>query len=291
MSAHRWPWQKCHHEPDTSLTCPYSQTRMALVYLDKRRRTGLRVTGAVFEFSTPFDEFEHRSRSKPAVGRGILPLWVQSALRAFSVVALWIATFAAGFLIVRHVLPLITGSQLAISFKSGIPLIAIGVSYFVLIITLPRTPGQRLVGILMGSAFVLWGVEQFLSDRTLISFIDDMVVFLFVVDLSIVIRQNLRTCAGERQVRKACFPVVKTVEGFNFAAQPSIDENLFRTLLQGKYRCCCCPLIPHARRVGDRTSQRVEEPGGRPQSGLRRRVRSARLRGRRRRPCRGIRKA
>ena len=45
----------------------------------------------------------------------------------------------------------------------------------------------------------------------------------------------MRSCAGERQVRKACFPVVKTIESFNFAAQPSNDEGLIRTLLQGKY--------------------------------------------------------
>jgi len=87
----------------------------------------------------------------------------------------------------------------------------------------------------MGLAFVLWGLEQFLNDQAVISFMDDIVVFLFVVDLSIVIRQNFRSCAGERQVRKACFPVVKTIEDFNFAAQPSIDERLVRTLLQGKY--------------------------------------------------------
>ena len=69
----------------------------------------------------------------------------------------------------------------------------------------------------------------------LISFIDDVVVFLFVVDLSIVIRHNLQSCVGEGKVRKACFPVLKTIETFNFGAQPSIDEGLVRTLHQGKY--------------------------------------------------------
>ena len=187
------------------------------------------------EFSTPFDEFEHPSRSGPAVRRGILALWVQTGLRGLSFGALWVAILTASFLIVRHVLPLIVGSQPPITLKSAVPLIAIGISYSILIITLRRTVGQRLVGIFMGLAFVLWGLEQFLSDRAVISFIDDIVVFLFVVDLSIVIRQNLRGCAGERQVRKACFPVVKTIENFNFAAQPSIDEGLLRTLLQGKY--------------------------------------------------------
>jgi hypothetical protein len=86
------------------------------------------------------------------------------------------------------------------------PFDAIGVSYFFLIVTLRRTLGQRLVGIFIGVAFVLWGSEQFLGNQALISFIDDVVVFLFVVDLSIVIRQNLKNCADERLVGKAVFP-------------------------------------------------------------------------------------
>src|SRR5580704_11073827 len=35
----------------------------------------------VGEFSTPFDEFEPPGRSGPAVRRGMLALWVQTALR------------------------------------------------------------------------------------------------------------------------------------------------------------------------------------------------------------------
>ncbi len=132
-------------------------------------------------------------------------------------------------------MPLIIGSQSPVLLKSGVPLIAIGVSYISLVLTLRRTPGQLLVGLLMGVAFVLWGWEQFMADRAMILFIDDCVVFLFVVDLSIVIRHNFRECAGERRVRKACLPVVKTIESFNFAAQPTLDEGLMRTLLGGKY--------------------------------------------------------
>ncbi len=160
---------------------------------------------------------------------------MQTALRGLSCGALWVAILTASFLMVRHALPLIIGSQPLISLKSAVPLIAIGISYFILILTLRRTFGQRLVGIFIGLAFVLWGLEQFLSDQAVISFIDDVVVFLFVVDLSIVIRHNLRIYVGEGQVRKACFPVVKTIESFNFAAQPSINEGLVRTLLQGNY--------------------------------------------------------
>jgi DNA replication protein DnaC len=124
---------------------------------------------------------------------------------------------------------------LPVTVKSAIPLITIGVSYVSLVLTLPRTPGQLLVGILVGLAFILWGYEQFLKDRALVAFIDDCVVFLFVTDLSIVIRQNFRECAAERRLRKACLPVRKTIKSFDFAAQPSLDEALFRTLLEGSY--------------------------------------------------------
>ncbi len=187
------------------------------------------------EFSTPFDEFERSGRNGRAVRGGNLSLLARAGLRLLSVGSLWVAVLTACFIIVRHVLPLIDGSQPPNSFKSGVPLIAIGVSYFFLIVTLRRTFGQRLVGIFVGLAFALWGSEQFLTDQAIISFIDDVVVFLFVVDLSIVIRHNLRSCTGEHLVRKAAFPVIKTIESFNFAAQPSIDESHVRTLLQGKY--------------------------------------------------------
>jgi hypothetical protein len=162
------------------------------------------VTILLGKFSTPFDEFEDPGRSAPAARRGRIVHCLQAGLRGLSFGALWVAILTAGFLIARHALPLMTGSQAPISFKSAVPLIAIGISYLVLILSLRRTLGQRLVGISVGLAFVLWGLEQFLTDQAWISFIDDVVVFLFVVDLSIVIRHNLKSCVGERQVWKTC---------------------------------------------------------------------------------------
>ncbi|MGH7927269.1 MAG: ATP-binding protein, partial [Candidatus Binatia bacterium] len=41
--------------------------------------------------------------------------------------------------------------------------------------------------------------------------------------------------ATERRIKEAQFPVLKTVETFDFAAQPSINESLFRELLRGEY--------------------------------------------------------
>lgn len=187
------------------------------------------------QVSIPFDEFEDHAERAPGPRRGPVGRWTETVLRVLSFAALWAAILTAAFVVLTHAMPLLTGSQSPVLLKSGIPLIAIGASYISLVLTLRRTPGQLLVGLLMGLAFVLWGMEQFLTNRAIILFIDDCVVFLFVVDLSIVIRHNFRECAGERRVRKACLPVVKSIQGFNFAAQPSLDEDLTRTLLGGKY--------------------------------------------------------
>ena len=41
--------------------------------------------------------------------------------------------------------------------------------------------------------------------------------------------------AADRRVKAAKFPVVKTIDTFDFTAQPSINEPLVRELLQGEY--------------------------------------------------------
>ena len=45
--------------------------------------------------------------------------------------------------------------------------------------------------------------------------------------------------AAERRVKAAKFPVLKTLDMFDFAAQPSINQQLARELLRGEYidRC------------------------------------------------------
>jgi DNA replication protein DnaC len=41
--------------------------------------------------------------------------------------------------------------------------------------------------------------------------------------------------AAERRIKDAQFPVVKTIDTFDFQAQPSINEPLLRALLRGEY--------------------------------------------------------
>jgi len=50
--------------------------------------------------------------------------------------------------------------------------------------------------------------------------------------------------ATARRIKAAAFPMLKGVEGFEFAAQPSINEALIRELLTGEFsstvgRTCC----------------------------------------------------
>ena len=41
--------------------------------------------------------------------------------------------------------------------------------------------------------------------------------------------------AAERRINDACFPVIKTLDTFDFRAQPSINEQLVRELMRGEY--------------------------------------------------------
>lgn len=110
----------------------------------------------------------------------------------------WVAIVSLGYMAIRHALPLIAGSQPLVALKSAVPLIAIGFSYTCLVATLPRTPGQRIVGFSVGLAFMLWGLEQYLQDQKIVALVDDVVVFFFVVDLAIVVRHNLKRDADEK---------------------------------------------------------------------------------------------
>jgi hypothetical protein len=150
------------------------------------------------EPSEPFDEFDRPKTKVVPAGRGSFFRWICTGFRALSLVGRWVAIVTLGYIVVRHALPFLIGAQPLMALKSAVPLIAIGFSYTCLVVTLPRTLGQRMVGFSVGLAFMLWGVEQYLQDQKLVALIDDAVVFFFVVDLAIVIRHNLKRGAGEK---------------------------------------------------------------------------------------------
>ncbi len=75
--------------------------------------------------------------------------------------------------------------------KSAFPLIFVGISYGCLQFTLPRSWKELSLSMCVSLGFILWGGEQFVPNPAFASLIDDVVMFLFVLDLSIVIRGYL----------------------------------------------------------------------------------------------------
>jgi hypothetical protein len=76
--------------------------------------------------------------------------------------------------------------------KSALPLMLAGTAFACLQFALPRTRRQIVLGLLVATAFILWGIEQFVSNHAVAAWIDDIVVFLFVLDLCLVIRGQLK---------------------------------------------------------------------------------------------------
>lgn len=75
---------------------------------------------------------------------------------------------------------------------AAVPLILIGLSYISLQFSARRQRAERVKGILLGVAFVLWGAEQLLPPTSLVTVMDASVVTIFVVDLSLIIVEHLR---------------------------------------------------------------------------------------------------
>ena len=118
---------------------------------------------------------------------------MQAVLRLLSSVALGLAISSACVVLALDCIhpfsPLLESWRL----KSAFPLLFIGISYACLQFTLPRSWKEFALGLSVGIAFILWGAEQFVPYPAVRSWIDDGVMFLFVLDLSIVIRGRLKT--------------------------------------------------------------------------------------------------
>ena len=113
-------------------------------------------------------------------------------LRFISAVTLGLAVFSAISILVLRGLHYFQPDLLPWNLKSAVPLILIGVAFASLQFVLPRTRAQILLGLMVSAAFILWGAEQFMPDPAIASFMDDIVVLLFVLDLSIVIYGHLK---------------------------------------------------------------------------------------------------
>ncbi len=117
-------------------------------------------------------------------------------MKFISATAMGLAMLSGVVLLALRVVHSVKPDFWAPPLKSAVPLILVGASFACLQFAVPRTRVQMVLGLLAALAFILWGAEQYLSNQTLVAFIDDIVVFLFVLDLSIVIYGQIQ---GERR--------------------------------------------------------------------------------------------
>ena len=129
---------------------------------------------------------ERASSRQPASPRAVMVLRVVSAL------AFGLAIATAIIIVLLHLVCFLQPRFVPQTLRSAVPLILIGVAFASLQFTLPRTRTQILLGLMVSAAFILWGAEQFPSNPSIVSLIDDIVVLLFVIDLSIVIYGHLK---------------------------------------------------------------------------------------------------
>ncbi len=116
--------------------------------------------------------------------------------RILSIIFLILASGAALLLITVRFVNYFRPDLFTWTLKSAIPLILAGASFACLQFAVPRTRPQIVLGLSASSAFILWGIEQFVTNRLLASCIDDLVVFLFVLDLSLVVYGQIRNPAS-----------------------------------------------------------------------------------------------
>lgn len=76
---------------------------------------------------------------------------------------------------------------------SALPLLLAGASYVLLQAILQPRPLELLKRLMLGSAFLLWGVTQLMPVSALATELGNIVIALYVIDLGLIIRTDLRT--------------------------------------------------------------------------------------------------
>ena len=123
-------------------------------------------------------------------GKG-LSTFLHTPLRLLSGTLAAVAVMGSAALILfdipHRVLPGLTHAPV-----SALPLLFIGISYICLQ-PLTRPGRTELVQrMLLGCAFILWGIDQILPPGRATTVIGDVVITLYVLDLGAIIREHLR---------------------------------------------------------------------------------------------------
>jgi hypothetical protein len=75
---------------------------------------------------------------------------------------------------------------------SALPLLLVGASYIALQGLLRPAPLELLKRLMLGSAFLLWGIVQLMPPSVLATDLGDLVIALYVLDLGIIVQAELR---------------------------------------------------------------------------------------------------
>jgi hypothetical protein len=76
---------------------------------------------------------------------------------------------------------------------SALPLLLAGASYVVLQTIIRPPPLELLKRLMLGTAFLLWGVTQLMPASALTTELGNVVIALYVIDLGMIIRTDLRS--------------------------------------------------------------------------------------------------
>jgi hypothetical protein len=124
-------------------------------------------------------------------GAFVIPCGI--ALRIISAITMVLAISSAILLLALRILHCWQPHLFPWTLKSAIPLILIGIAFASFQFVVSRTRAQIVLGLMVALAFILWGAEQFVPNSVIVSFMDDVVVFLFVLDLGMVIYGQLKS--------------------------------------------------------------------------------------------------
>ena len=128
---------------------------------------------------------------RPQSGTFAIPCKI--VLRIISAIAMVLAVSSAILLLALRILHCLQPHLFPWTLRSAVPLILIGIAFASFQFVVSRTRVQIVLGLMVALAFILWGAEQFVTSPAMVSFMDDVVVFLFVLDLGMVIYGQLKS--------------------------------------------------------------------------------------------------
>ena len=76
--------------------------------------------------------------------------------------------------------------------SSAVPLLLIGAAYISLQPMVRPSPAELFKRLLLGFAFILWGIVQLLPPGRTTAVLGDVVIVLYVIDLSFIIKTHLK---------------------------------------------------------------------------------------------------